>query len=124
VSSDPYSGRERVLTDDQLQRVDAWVQAAAGLLELLHCHFHPVTRLAEQLVERELGTRTEAVIDSAVSITEERSIDRLAAALASLLPPFRLEADTSPGPCQMAPPNAVYPPCTHAECIEIRTRLA
>lgn len=54
--------------------------------ELLHPHFQRVTRLSERLVEAELGKRTEAVIDMAVHISEEQSIDRLARAIAGFLP--------------------------------------
>jgi hypothetical protein len=53
--------------------------------ELLHCHFYPVTRMAERLWSSELGRRTEAVIEMAVQITEERALDRLARALSQLL---------------------------------------
>jgi hypothetical protein len=58
--------------------------------ELLHCHFYPVTRMAERLWASELGRRTEAVIEQAVQITEERAVDRLARALAQLLEPVEM----------------------------------
>lgn len=143
--SDPYAGRERVLTDEQRTTVAVWVNDIAARLglrdwrvhvspfaafgddalacsslrdqasvswiavtrawlesddiertttlvhELLHCHFQPVTRLAERLIESELGRRTEAVIKEAISIAEETSIDRLASALSLVLPPFSFE---------------------------------
>lgn len=54
--------------------------------ELLHCWYQPVTRMAELLVERELGNRTEAVIEAAISEIEERQIDSLAWAISALLP--------------------------------------
>lgn len=54
--------------------------------ELLHPHFQRVTRLAERLIQGELGTRAEAIIDEAVQITEEQAIDRLAYAIARWLP--------------------------------------
>lgn len=50
--------------------------------ELLHCHFQPVTRMAEKLWDQELGRRTEAILEQAVSLTEERSIQRLATGIA------------------------------------------
>jgi hypothetical protein len=54
--------------------------------ELLHPHFYRVTRLADKLIERELGTRTEAVIMAAIGQVEEQSIDRLAWAVSEWLP--------------------------------------
>lgn len=67
--------------------------------ELLHCHFQPITRLAEKLHERELGVRTEAVIDTALSMAEERAIDRLASGLARVFPPFRFSEPGAATPC-------------------------
>jgi hypothetical protein len=58
--------------------------------ELLHCHYQPVTGLAERLVAGELGKRTESIISAAVSQAEERCIDRLAQAVALFLEPFDL----------------------------------
>jgi len=54
--------------------------------ELLHPHFYRVTRLADKLIERELGTRTEAVIMASIGQVEEQSIDRLAWAVSEWLP--------------------------------------
>lgn len=54
--------------------------------ELLHPHFQRVTRLAEKLIEAELGKRAEAIIDQAVMEVEEQTIDRLAFAVAQFLP--------------------------------------
>ena len=54
--------------------------------ELLHPHFYRVTRMAEKLLEHELGNRTEAVIEAAVREVEEQSIDRLAWAVSEFLP--------------------------------------
>lgn len=59
--------------------------------ELLHAHFYRVTRIAEKLIERELGNRTEAVIMAAIHEVEEQTIDRLAWAVSAFLP-------ESPGP--------------------------
>jgi hypothetical protein len=58
--------------------------------ELLHPHFYRVTRLGFDLVERELGTRTEAVIETAVEVAEELAIDRLARAIAGFFPAVEL----------------------------------
>lgn len=54
--------------------------------ELLHCHLQPLTRLVEDLIEHELGKRTEAVIETSISHVEERTIERMAAAIACFLP--------------------------------------
>lgn len=54
--------------------------------ELLHPHFQRITRMAEKLLESELGNRTEAVITAAVSEVEELTIDRLAWAISEWLP--------------------------------------
>lgn len=78
-------GRE-FLRDDPVE------QRATLVHELLHCHFQPLTRLAETLVEAELGKRTEAVIDAAVANLEERTIERLAHPLAMFLEPFEMPA--------------------------------
>jgi hypothetical protein len=64
-------------------------RTATLIHELLHCHFQPVTRLAEKLVAGELGKRTEAIIEAAISVAEETAIDRLAGGLARVLPVFR-----------------------------------
>lgn len=58
--------------------------------ELLHCHVQPIIRMATELVASELGRRTEAVIETAIDRVQERSIDRLAAGMAFLLPAFSL----------------------------------
>lgn len=58
--------------------------------ELLHPHFHRVTRMAERLFENELGRRTEAVLETAVEIVEEQTIERLAHAIAGWLPSLEL----------------------------------
>lgn len=54
--------------------------------ELLHPHFQRVTRMAEKLLEHELGNRTEAVIEAAVAEVEEQSVDRLAYAVSEFMP--------------------------------------
>jgi hypothetical protein len=56
--------------------------------ELMHPHFQRVTRLAEKLVENELGKRTEAVIETAVSELTEQTVDRLGRAVSRFLPPM------------------------------------
>jgi hypothetical protein len=71
---------------------DAEQQRHSLTHELLHCHFQPITRLAERLVASELGNRTESILDLAVSITEERAIDRLAGAVAQFLEPVAVPA--------------------------------
>jgi hypothetical protein len=58
--------------------------------EVLHPHFYRVTRLFDKLIERELGNRTEAVIMAAVHEAEEQAIDRMAYAVARMLPPLEL----------------------------------
>lgn len=63
--------------------------------ELLHPHFQRVTRLAEKLIENELGQRTEAVIEQAVQEVEEQTIDRLAFAIAALLPLVEVSANSA-----------------------------
>lgn len=69
---------------------DADEQRATLAHELLHAHFYRVTRMAERLFANELGQRTEAVIETAVEIVEEQTIDRLAHAIAGWLPKFAL----------------------------------
>lgn len=69
---------------------DADEQRAILTHELLHPHFYRVTRMAERLIESELGKRTEAIVEAAVEITEEQAIDRLANAIARWLPKFLL----------------------------------
>ena len=54
--------------------------------ELLHPHFQRVTRMAEKLLEHELGNRTEAVIEAAVTEVEELAVDRLGWAVSEFLP--------------------------------------
>ena len=118
-----------IAVSSQFLEADTEERTTTLIHELLHCHFQPITRLAEKLHERELGARTEAVIDTAVSMAEERTIDRLAGGLARILPPFRFSdpgasdltaGASNVGPCQMAPPNAIYPLCRHPECMAIR----
>lgn len=65
-------------------------QATTLTHELLHCHVQPITRMAEKLVEGELGSRTEALFVAALAQVEERCIDRLAHGLAPLLEPLDL----------------------------------
>ncbi len=64
--------------------------------ELLHPHFHRVSRLAFELIEDELGRRTEAVIQVAVRSAEELTIERLARALAPSFAPVELPAGDPP----------------------------
>lgn len=63
--------------------------------ELLHPHFHRVTQLASELIEHELGKRTEAVIDAAVAFQEELAIERLAKAIAPFYPAVELPTEES-----------------------------
>jgi hypothetical protein len=58
--------------------------------EMLHAHFHPVTRMVEILMEAELGKRAEAIFERAVFEVEERCIDRLARGIADTLPMVRM----------------------------------
>lgn len=64
--------------------------------ELLHPHFQRVTRLAEKLIEDELGNRAEALIDAAIQEVEELTIDRLAYAIAAFLPLVEIPGRTAP----------------------------
>lgn len=73
-------------------------QRATLVHELLHPHFYRVTRLAFELIESELGKRTEAVIEAAVRSVEELTIERLARAIAPLFPTVELPAGKPPEP--------------------------
>lgn len=136
---DPFGDHPVVLSDDDRDRVQAWVQAVkpqlglsgwdvavsrhqcdpgakassyvldkadesvialAGPLadaeasdlratlthELLHCHLQPLIVLVQVMVAGELGKRTEAIMLAAVEQVEERTIERMARAIAELLP--------------------------------------
>lgn len=102
MSGQPNVWAESFLAD---HREDEWIALGKDFVErepeaqrwtlvheLIHCHFQPVTRMAERLWENELGARTEATIDTAVSIVEERCIDRLARAIAVFFEPVVLPA--------------------------------
>lgn len=65
-------------------------QRATLIHELLHPHFHRLTQLSRNLVENELGRRTEAVIDAAIEFHEELTIERLAKAIAGFYPAVEL----------------------------------
>lgn len=96
--------------------------------ELLHCHVQPIVGMAMALVDGELGTRAEALISTAVGRVEERSIDRLATALAELLPPIGLGPAKGsewrePGYiCLEDPLNRFIATCGHAQCAQARTQ--
>jgi hypothetical protein len=77
-----------VARDFAAQSPDA--QRATLVHELLHPHFHRITQLAVELIENELGKRTEAVIDTALTFQEELAIERLAKAIAPFYPPVNL----------------------------------
>lgn len=147
MSVDPFGDHPVVLSEDERQAIQAWVDAVAPSLgldgwrlivtpheaepdawassfirdqmdeatvalatnwhelpperlrhtlthELLHPHFQRVTRLAEKLLENELGRRTEAVIEAAIEEAEEQAIDRLSWALARFLPLVALPEHT------------------------------
>jgi hypothetical protein len=105
-------GRARVLTEKQCAYLGEWVrdesdelavavgrdfltagpeeQRATLAHELLHPHFYRVTRLADRLIETELGKRTEAIISTAVRQAEELTIERLAHAIAVWLPKVKM----------------------------------
>lgn len=54
--------------------------------ELLHAHIHPITKFARDAVEGELGHTAEAIVEQAINELEEQTCDRLARAIAPLLP--------------------------------------
>lgn len=65
-------------------------QRATLVHELLHPHLHRLTQLAAELIEHELGKRTEAVIETAIAFHEELVIERLANAIAHNFPPVQM----------------------------------
>jgi hypothetical protein len=54
--------------------------------ELLHAHFHGLSKYARDAVEGELGKRWEDLFGMTVSNHEEMSVDRLARAIAPMFP--------------------------------------
>lgn len=65
--------------------------------ELLHCHLYPLTHMVEALMAGELGKRTEAIFRTAMSQIEERTIDRMARAIAVFLPFVEVPRATEEG---------------------------
>lgn len=54
--------------------------------ELLHLHLHDLTKYARDAVEDELGQAWERLFAMTLSSFEERAVDRLASAIAPLMP--------------------------------------
>ena len=54
--------------------------------ELLHLHLHELTKYARDAVEGDLGQTAERIFAMSLSSFEERAVDRLAVAIAPLLP--------------------------------------
>lgn len=73
-----------------LKAGEEWCRASLTH-EVLHCHIQRLVRMHEQLVEKELGNRTEAVIEMAGRITMEQVVDRLAWAVSRFLPALPAE---------------------------------
>ena len=83
------------ITAAQRDVLVAWLRDAGDRLALRDwrirvstCEAGPerVTRMAEKLLEHELGNRTEAVIEAAIQEVEEQSVDRLAYAVSEFMP--------------------------------------